>query len=180
MQTVNDFMETDLGNISPNPRGDYSAAATYEYLDLVVYQGGSYLCVAELGSSITGVAPVPGKVTAEWQVITLPGDLTPEYIAMHDTVVNKSEQVAADRVTVEESLRNVQSIQLDVEQLHQDTRAAAEEAENSKDSAAGYAQAADSSRQTAAAFSYLPPETQAAMIENETRDLLSTIQEEEK
>lgn len=34
--------------------------------------------------------------------------------------------------------------------------------------------------QTAAAFSYLPPETQAAMIENETRDLLSTIQEEEK
>lgn len=150
MQTVNDFMETDLGNISPNPRGDYSAAATYEYLDLVVYQGGSYLCVAELGSSITGVAPVPGKVTAEWQVITLPGDLTPEYIAMHDTVVNKSEQVAADRVTVEESLRNVQSIQLDVEQLHQDTRAAAEEAENSKDSAAGYAQAADTSRQAAA------------------------------
>ena len=34
--------------------------------------------------------------------------------------------------------------------------------------------------QTVAAFSYLPPETQAAMIENETRDLLSTIQEEEK
>lgn len=34
--------------------------------------------------------------------------------------------------------------------------------------------------ETVAAFSYLPPETQAAMIENETRDLLSTIQEEEK
>ena len=33
---------------------------------------------------------------------------------------------------------------------------------------------------TAVTFSYLPPETQAAMIENETRDLLSTIQEEEK
>lgn len=34
--------------------------------------------------------------------------------------------------------------------------------------------------QTAAAFSYLPPETQAAMIENETSELLSKIQEEEK
>lgn len=150
MQTVNDFMETDLGNISPNPRGDYSGTATYEYLDLVVYQGGSYLCVAELGSTVTGVAPVPGKVTAEWQTLTLPGDLTSEYVNMHDTVVNKSEQVAADRQTVEESLRNVQSIQLDVEQLHSDTRQAAEEAENSKDSAAGYAQAADTSRQAAA------------------------------
>lgn len=150
MQTVNDFMETDLGNISPNPRGDYDSTATYEYLDLVTYQGGSYLCVAELGSTVTGVAPVPGKVTAEWQTLTLPGDLTPEYVKMHDTVVNKSEQVAADRQTVEESLRNVQSIQLDVEQLHSDTRQAAEEAENSKDSAAGYAQAADTSRQAAA------------------------------
>lgn len=150
MQTVNDFMETDLGNISPNPRGDYRGTATYEYLDLVVYQGGSYLCVAELGSTVTGVAPVPGKVTAEWQTLTLPGDLTSEYVNMHDTVVNKSEQVAADRQTVEESLRNVQSIQLDVEQLHQDTRTAAEEAENSKDSAAGYAQAADTSQQAAA------------------------------
>lgn len=150
MQTVNDFMETDLGNISPNPRGDYSGTATYEYLDLVVYQGGSYLCVAELGSTVTGVAPVPGKVTAEWQTLTLPGDLTSEYVNMHDTVINKSEQVAADRQTVEESLRNVQSIQLDVEQLHSDTRQAAEEAENSKDSAAGYAQAADTSRQAAA------------------------------
>ncbi|MFR1886324.1 MAG: hypothetical protein ACLTL2_18190 [Blautia sp.] len=150
MQTVNDFMETDLGNISPNPRGDYSGAATYEYLDLVVYQGGSYLCVAELGSTVTGVAPVPDKTTAEWQVITLPGDLTPEYIKMHDTVVNKAEQVTADRATVEESLRNVQSIQLDVEQLHSDTRQAAEAAESSKDSAAGYAQAADISRQAAA------------------------------
>ena len=29
--------------------------------------------------------------------------------------------------------------------------------------------------QTAAAFSYLPPETQAAMIENETRELIESI-----
>lgn len=151
MQTVNDFMETDLGNISPNPRGGYDSAAAYEYLDLVTYQGGSYLCVAELGSTVTGVAPTPGKVTAEWQTLTLPGDLTPEYIAMHDSVSNKAEQVAADRQTAEESRQAIEAIQLDVEQLHSDTRQAAEEAESSKDSAAGYAQAADVSRQAAAA-----------------------------
>lgn len=151
MQTVNDFMETDLGNISPNPRGGYDSAATYEYLDLVTYQGGSYLCVAEPGSTVTGVAPVPGKTTAEWQTLTLPGDLTPEYTAMHDSVSNKAEQVAADRQTAEESRQAIEAIQLDVEQLHSDTRQAAEEAESSKDSAAGYAQAADVSRQAAAA-----------------------------
>lgn len=150
MQTVNDFMETDLGNISPNPRGDYSSTTTYEYLDLVTYQGGSYLCVTELGSTVTGVIPVPGKVTAEWQTLTLPGDLTPEYTTMHDSVANKAEQVAADRQTVEESREAVEAIQLDVEQLHSDTRTAAEAAESSKDSAAGYAQAADTSRQAAA------------------------------
>lgn len=150
MQTVNDFMETDLGNISPNPRGDYDSTATYEYLDLVTYQGGSYLCVAELGSTVTGTVPIPGKVTAEWQTLTLPGNLTPEYIAMHDSTANKAEQVAADRVTVEESCQAVEAIQLDVESLHSDTRTAAQVTENSKDSAAGYAQAADISRQAAA------------------------------
>ena len=147
MQTVNDFIETDLGNISPNPRGDYDSTVTYEYLDLVTYQGGSYLCVAELGSAVTGVTPVSGKV---WQTLTLPGDLTPEYIAMHDSVANKAEQVAADRQTVEESRQAVETIQLDVEQLHNNTRQAAEAAESSKDSAAGYAQAADASREAAA------------------------------
>ena len=134
MQTVNDFIETDLGNISPNPRGDYDSTVTYEYLDLVTYQGGSYLCVAELGSAVTGVTPVSGKV---WQTLTLPGDLTPEYIAMHDSVANKAEQVAADRQTVEESRQAVENIQLDVEQLHNNTRQAAEAAESRKDSAAG-------------------------------------------
>ncbi|MCB5878436.1 hypothetical protein LIR51_26875, partial [Blautia producta] len=150
MQTVNDFMETDLGNISPNPRGDYDSTATYEYLDLVTYQGGSYLCVAELGSTVTGTVPIPGKVTAEWQTLTLPGNLTPEYIAMHDSTANKAEQVAADRVTVEESCQAVEAIQLDVESLHSDTRTAAQVTENSKDSAAGYAQSAEMSRQAAA------------------------------
>ncbi len=84
-----------MGNLHlrSTPVGDCDSTATYEYLEYrVTYQGGSYLCVAELGSTVTGVAPVPGKVTAEWQTLTLPGDLTPEYVKMHDTVVNESER----------------------------------------------------------------------------------------
>ena len=49
MQTENNYAETDLGNIAPNPMGDYNSAAEYEYLDHVTMQGGSYLCLAELG-----------------------------------------------------------------------------------------------------------------------------------
>ena len=63
MEAKNRYIETDLGNVAPNPRGNYSAEATYEYLDLVVYKGGSYLCVADASQ---GTAPEPGKTTAVW------------------------------------------------------------------------------------------------------------------
>lgn len=92
MNTENNYVETDLGNISPNPCGEYNQSMQYEYLDLVNYQGGSYLCTVELENKITGIAPVQGKNTEYWQLVTLPGDLTPEYIAMHDDVVNKAKQ----------------------------------------------------------------------------------------
>ena len=42
-ETVNDYNETDLGNVAPNPQGDYSETGEYEYLDLVAYAGGSYM-----------------------------------------------------------------------------------------------------------------------------------------
>lgn len=33
--TVNNYTETDLGNVSLNPRGEYDSSAEYEYLDTV-------------------------------------------------------------------------------------------------------------------------------------------------
>lgn len=63
METENRYIETDLGNVAPNPRGDYSAETKYEYLDLVLYKGGSYLCVADTSQ---GTAPESGKTTAVW------------------------------------------------------------------------------------------------------------------
>lgn len=149
METEHNYQETDLGNVSPNPRGEYDSKESYEYLDLVSYQGGSYLCLAEFGTTITGTAPEPGHNTEFWQMLTLPGDLTSEYVAMHDDVVNKATQVEISRAAVEQAQQEIEASQADVQQLHEDTVQAAQEAENSRDSAAGYAQSAEQSRKAA-------------------------------
>lgn len=147
--TENHYIETDLGNVSPNPCGEYDPSAQYEYLDLVSYQGGSYLCTVELGTTVTGTAPKVGKNTDYWQLVTLPGNLTPEYIAMHDNVVNKAKQVEDSRAAVEQSQQEVEAAQINVQQLHSDTTEAAQQASDSRDSAAGYASAAEQSRKAA-------------------------------
>lgn len=142
--TENQYTETDLGNVAPNPMGAYSATVSYEYLDTVSYQGGSYMCIAELGA--IGISPVHGENTDTWQMLTLPGELTPEYIAARDDVIMKAKQVEASRAAVELSQQEVEAAQADVQQLHEDTCTAAQEAEASRDSASGSAQAAEASR----------------------------------
>ena len=149
MKTENHYTETDLGNISLNPRGEYDPEAFYEYLDTVSMDGGSYMCLAELGTKITGTPPVPGINTEHWQLLTLPGGLTPEYITMHDEVIEKAKQVEVSRAAVELSQSEIEAIQADVTQLHKDTQDSAQNALTSKNQAAGYASAADTSRQAA-------------------------------
>ena len=149
MQTENTYIETDLGNVALNPRGEYSGEASYEYLDTVSYMGGSYVCLAELTKTISGIAPAQGENTEHWQMLTLPGQLTPEAVAMHDDVVNKAKQVETSRAAVELSQQEVEAAQADVTQMRQDTQEASEEAAASRDSAAGYAQSAEISRTAA-------------------------------
>ena len=144
--TENNYQETDLGNVSPNPRGEYDSTAEYEYLDLVSYKGGSYLCTVELGETVTNVSPAAGKNTDIWQLLTLPGALTAEYVAMHDDVVNKAKQVEASTAAAELARQEAESALADVEQLHSDTVSAANRATESRDSAAGYARAAEIAR----------------------------------
>lgn len=48
---------TNLGRVSLVPRGEYDAAATYNRLDIVEYEGSSYLVLAD---GTTGVTPVNG------------------------------------------------------------------------------------------------------------------------
>lgn len=146
METENRYIETDLGNVAPNPRGNYSTEATYEYLDLVVYQGGSYLCITDTSK---GVAPESGKTTAVWQVLALPGDLTPEYVAIHDDVVNKAASAAEDAASTAADRAAVADMKEDVEQLQREVTESTASAKADKESAAGYAAAAEASRKAA-------------------------------
>ena len=146
--TVNNYTETDLGNISLNPRGEYDNSAAYEYLDTVSYRGGSYFCLAELETTITGIAPDAGHNSEHWQMIAAPGDMTPEYTAAYNNVINKAVQVETSRAAVELAQQEIEAVQTDVQQLHSDTVRAAQEARNSKNSAANSAQSAEQSRKT--------------------------------
>lgn len=146
--TVNNYTETDLGNISLNPRGEYDNSAAYEYLDTVSYRGASYFCLAELETTITGIAPDAGRDSEHWQMIAAPGDMTPEYTAAYNNVINKAVQVETSRAAVELAQQEIEAVQTDVQQLHSDTVRAAQEARNSKNSAANSAQSAEQSRKT--------------------------------
>ena len=146
--TVNKYTETDLGNISLNPRGEYDNLAAYEYLDTVSYRGGSYFCLAELETTITGIAPDAGHNSEHWQMIAAPGDMTPEYTTAYNDVINKAVQVESSRAAVELAQQEIETSQADVQELHSDTVQAAQEAENSKNSAANSAQSAEQSRKT--------------------------------
>lgn len=147
--TENNYTETDLGNISLNPRGEYDSSAEYEYLDTVSYQGGSYFCLAELETTITGIAPDAGHNSEHWQMIAAPGDMTPEYTTAYNDVINKATQVESSRVAVELAQQEIETSQADVQELHSDTVQAAREAENSKNSAVNSAQSAEQSKNAA-------------------------------
>lgn len=142
-------METDLGNVSPNPKGTYDNATAYEYLDLVEYQGGSYLCIAALGTKITGTAPTPGKNTDVWQTVALPGNVTKEYLDKHADVIEKAKQVETSRAAVELCKQEVESAQADVEQMRQETQQAAQNASDANAEAQQAVQQAEASRSAA-------------------------------
>jgi len=147
--TENNYVNTDLGNVALNSCGEYNADSSYEYLDTVNYEGGSYFCKVEFPKKISGITPKAGVSTEFWQLLTIPGDATSEYIKLHDEVVNKAKQVETSRAAVELSQQEIEAAQADVSQMRQDTQEVAEEAASSRDSAAGYAQSAETSRTAA-------------------------------
>ena len=147
--TENNYQDTDLGNITFNPRGEYDSEASYEYLDTVSYQGGTYMCCVKYPNTITGIEPEKGKNSESWQIVAAPGGLTSDYVAMHDDVVNKAKQIETSRAAVELSQQEVEAAQTDVSQMRQDTQDASQMAIASQDSAAGYAQSAEISRTAA-------------------------------
>lgn len=149
MESTNNYMETDLGNVSPNPKGTYDNATAYEYLDLVEYQGGSYLCTVDIDKKVKGISPVAGQNSETWQLVALPGTSTEEYVAKHTEVIEKAKQVETSRAAVELCKQEVESAQADVEQMRQDTQQVAQNASDANTEAQQAAQQAEASRSAA-------------------------------
>lgn len=148
MKSTNSYIETDLGNIAPNPRGPYNKEAIYEYLDLVSYEGGSYLCRADEDQTV-GIDPVPGQTTEVWQMVALPGNVTEEYVEKHTDVIEKAKEVETSRAAVELCQQEIEAAQLDVEQMRQDTQQAAQNASDANTEAQQAVQQAEASRSAA-------------------------------
>lgn len=142
MKTVNNYTETDLGNVSPNPRGEYDNSAVYEYLDLVTTQGGSYLCTVENETTITGIPPIIGETTEHWQCLAIAGGLTEEYTEIYADVKRLAKQANTDAENALQARQGAERAQQSAEDAANASANSAQESENSKDSAAGYAQTA--------------------------------------
>lgn len=146
MASVNSFEKQSMGNICQNPMGEYSAAETYMFLDAVSFAGGYYLALKD---GLISVEPTENKTDENWFCCSISGQATPEYVAMHDHVVNLAEQVTADAEETRTARDAVEGMETNVATMQVQTAQAAEAAEAGKDAAAGYAQAADTSRQVA-------------------------------
>lgn len=149
MESTNNYTETDLGNVSPNPKGTYDNETAYEYLDLIEYQGGSYLCTIDFGTTIKGISPTAGQNSETWQLVALPGTSTEEYVAKHTEVIEKAKQVETSRAAVELCKQEVESAQADVEQMRQDTQQSAQSASDANTEAQQAVQQAEASRSAA-------------------------------
>lgn len=64
---------TDIGKVAITPRKDYKNEQTYEWLDVVTYDGAGYMCIAEEGC--TGIVPTN---TDYWQLLADKGHFTEE------------------------------------------------------------------------------------------------------
>lgn len=59
-----------LGKVSVVLKGDYAAASQYKQLDIVKYNGGTYICVEDC----TGVTP--GTNESKWMLVASGGSYT--------------------------------------------------------------------------------------------------------
>jgi hypothetical protein len=148
MKAVNDFEEYSLGNICPNPRGAYSADEEYMFLDAVTYNGGSYFAKKD---NLQGEEPKDSVTDDNWFCMAVSGQMTPEYIAMHDRVIDAQKDVKRNHTVVTQIAENVENIQSDITSKHDTVDADARQVAKDKDSTAGYSKTAQSSADAAKA-----------------------------
>ena len=80
----------DAGKIAFTPKGDYSSAVTYEYLDTVVYNGNAYAAL----KTTTGNAPEDGS--KYWILLARGGTSVPVATEGTEGVVKASDDIGVD------------------------------------------------------------------------------------
>ncbi len=80
----------DAGKIAFTPKGDYSSAVTYEYLDTVVYNGNAYAAL----KTTTGNAPEEGS--EYWILLARGGTSVPVATEGTEGVVKASDDIGVD------------------------------------------------------------------------------------
>lgn len=85
---------TDIGKVAITPRKDYKNEQTYEWLDVVTYDGASYMCISEDGC--TGIVPTN---TEYWQLLADKGRFTEE-----DKEAFKQAVVEESKTTIDEHI----------------------------------------------------------------------------
>lgn len=138
---------TDMGNVTPNPRGSYSDAETYKYLDMVSYGGGSYLCLQD---DTIGVRPSPGESTDRWFCSSVPGEATPDF---KNLVTETKEAARTAKEKASEAETSAKASEISAQAASNSAGAAAasaRDAENAKDIVTGYKNAAEKAASSAA------------------------------
>ncbi len=103
--------EYDLGPYRVRPRGEFNNSTIYHYLDVVTYNGGSYIC-CNLDSidhdSAVGIKPVGDTVvdsTMYWQCIGSKGDKGDKgdtYIGFIEVLDGKWDYAESDKIVIPE------------------------------------------------------------------------------
>ena len=107
----------NLGPFRIRPCGEYSSEKNYRFLDLVSYQGGSYICSnydTIDGTAVIGVLPEGGHNSeAYWQCVAKrgePGLIEVEYLPIGNLDDGVWDFDDTDKIYVEESFTKVLNI----------------------------------------------------------------------
>lgn len=138
---------TNMGNVTTNPDGSYSDSKTYNFLDMVSYEGGSYVC---LENGTIGVRPSPGESTDRWFCSSVPGEATPDF---KNLVTETKEAARTAKEKASEAETSAKASEISAQAASNSAGAAAasaRDAENAKDVVAGYKNAAEKAASSAA------------------------------
>lgn len=146
-KTIGSGQWTSMGNVTTNPDGSYSDSKTYNFLDMVSYNGGSYICLQD---GVNGVRPSDGESTDIWFCSSVPGEASPAFQNLAEEVKEAAKTAKEKAIDAEVSAKKSNDSATAASSAATLAIDAAKNAENSKDVVAGYKRAAEKAANDAA------------------------------